>query len=47
MKQNNNYNNVLKKGKKEKGLQDWEDEALQGHYLRQAKEVTFGFRMEI
>ena len=30
---------VLKKTKKEKGLQDWEDQALHGHYLRQTKEV--------
>ena len=31
--------NVLKKGKKEKRLQDWEEKALHGQYLRQTKEV--------
>ena len=31
--------NVLKKGKKEKRLQDWERKALHGQYLRQTKEV--------
>ena len=30
---------VLKKTKKEKGFQDWEDQALHGQYLRQTKEV--------
>ena len=30
---------VLKKAKKEKRLQDWEEKALHGQYLRQAKEV--------
>ena len=30
---------VLKKTKKEKGLQDWEDQALHDQYLRQTKEV--------
>ena len=43
--------NVLKKVKKEKRLQDWEEKALHGQYLRQTKEVVskvgFGFRMEI
>ena len=31
---------VLKKGKKEKKLQDWEEEALHGQYLRQTKEAN-------
>ena len=31
--------NVLKKGKKEKRLQDWEGKALIGQYLRQTEEV--------
>ena len=31
---------VLKKAKKEKRLQDWEEKALNGHYLRQSKEVS-------
>ena len=31
--------NVLKKGKKETRLQDWEGKALHGQYLRQTKEV--------
>ena len=30
---------VLKKAKKEKRLQDWEEKALHGQYLRQAKQV--------
>ena len=30
---------VLKKAKNEKRLQDWEEKALHGHYLRQTKEV--------
>ena len=30
---------VLKKAKKEKRLQDWEEKALHGQYLRQTKEV--------
>ena len=30
---------VLKKSKKEKRLQDWEEKALHGQYLRQTKEV--------
>ena len=30
---------VLKKAKKEKRLQDWEEKALHGQYLRQMKEV--------
>ena len=30
---------VLKKEKKEKRLQDWEEKALHGQYLRQTKEV--------
>ena len=43
---------VLKKAKKEKRLQDWEENALHGQYLRQTKavrseQVGFGFRMEI
>ena len=32
--------NVLKKVKKEKRLQDWEEKALHGQYLRQTKEVS-------
>ena len=31
--------NVLKKGKKEKRLQDWKGKDLIGQYLRQTKEV--------
>ena len=31
--------NVLKKAEKEKKLQDWEEKALNGQYLRQTKEV--------
>ena len=31
--------NVLKKANKEKRLQDWEEKALHGQYLRQTKEV--------
>ena len=43
---------VLKKGKKEKRLQDCEEKALHNQYLRQTKEVRgeqswFGFKMEI
>ena len=42
---------VLKKSKKEKGLEDWEEKVLHGQYLRQTKEevisVRLGFRMEI
>ena len=43
---------VLKKVKKENILQDWEEKALHGQYLRQTKEVrsehvALGFRMEI
>ena len=30
---------VLEKAKKEKRLQDWEEKALHGQYLRQTKEV--------
>lgn len=30
---------VLKKSKKEKRLQDWEEKALHGQYLRKTKEV--------
>ena len=30
---------VLKRSKKEKRLEDWEEEVLHGHYLRQTKEV--------
>ena len=30
---------VLKKAKKEKRLEDWEEKALHGRYLRQSKEV--------
>ena len=30
---------VLKKAKKEKRLQDWEEKALHGQYLRKTKEV--------
>ena len=30
---------VLKRSKKEKRLQDWEEKVLHGQYLRQAKEV--------
>ena len=30
---------VLRKAKKEKRLQDWEEKALNGQYLRQTKEV--------
>ena len=30
---------VLKKAKKEKGLQDWEEKAFDGQYLRQTKVV--------
>ena len=42
---------VLKKVKKENILQDWEEKALHGQYLRETKEVrsklvAFGFRME-
>ena len=43
---------VLKKVKKEKRLQDWEEKALHGQYLRQnievrSEQVGFGFRTEI
>ena len=42
---------VLKKAKKEKRLQDWEEKALHGQYLRQTEDVVskagFGFRIEI
>ena len=41
---------VLKRSKKEKRLEDWEEKALHGQYLRQTKEVTsvgLGLRMEI
>ena len=41
---------VLKRSKKEKRLEDWEDKVLHGQYLRQTKEVRsvgLGFRMEI
>ena len=43
---------ALKKSKKEKRLEDWEEKVLHGQYLRQTKEVRsdhFGlcFRMEI
>ena len=31
---------VLKKVKKEKGLQDWEEKAAHGQYLRETKEVS-------
>ena len=30
---------VLKRSKKEKRLEDWEEKVLHGHYLRQTKEV--------
>ena len=30
--------NVLKRSKKEKGLEDWEEKILHGQYLRQTKE---------
>ena len=30
---------VLKRSKKEKKLEDWEEKVLHGHYLRQTKEV--------
>ena len=33
---------VLKKSKKEKRLEDWEEKALHGKYLRQTKEVKSG-----
>ena len=43
--------NVLKRSKKEKRLEDWEEKVLHGQYLRQTKEevisVRLGFRMEI
>ena len=29
----------MKRSKKEKRLEDWEDQGLHGHYLRQTKEV--------
>ena len=43
---------VLKRLKKEKRLEDWEEKVLHGQYLRQTKEVRsdqvgLGFRMEI
>ena len=42
---------VLKRLKKEKRLEDWEEKVLHGQYLRQTKEVVInvglGFRMEI
>ena len=42
---------VLKRSKKEKRLEDWEEKALHGHYLRQTKEevisVGLGITMEI
>ena len=42
---------VLKRSKKEKRLEDWEEKVLHGQYLRQTKEemvsVGLGFRMEI
>ena len=31
---------VLKRSKKEKRLEDWENKVLHGQYLRQTKEVT-------
>ena len=33
---------VLKRSKKEKSLEDWEENVLHGHYLRQLKEVRSG-----
>ena len=33
---------ILKKAKKKKRLQDWEDKALHGQYLTQTKEVRSG-----
>ena len=42
---------VLKRSKKDKRLEDWEEKVLHGQYLRQTKEevisVGLGFRMEI
>ena len=41
---------ALKRSKKEKRLEDWEEKVLHGQYLRQTKEVIsvgLGFRMEI
>ena len=41
---------VLKRSKKEKRLEGWEEKVLHGQYLRQTKEVKsvgLGFRMEI
>ena len=42
---------VLKRSKKEKRLEDWEEKVLHGHYLRQTKEevisVGLGITMEI
>ena len=42
---------VLKRSKKEKRLEDWEEKVLHGQYLRPTKEevisVRLGFRMEI
>ena len=42
---------VLKRSKKKKRLEDWEEKVLHGQYLRQTKEevisVGLGFRMEI
>ena len=42
---------VLKRSKKEKRLEDWEEKVLHSQYLRQTKEdvISFGlgFRMEI
>ena len=42
---------VLKRPKKEKRLEDWEEKILHGQYLSQTKEemisVGLGFRMEI
>ena len=44
--------NVLKRSKKKKRFEDWEEKVLHGQYLRQTKEVEvisvgIGFRMEI
>ena len=33
---------VLKRSKKEKRLEDWEEKVLHGQYLRQTKEVRSG-----
>ena len=38
---------LSKKAEKEKRLQDWEEKVLHSQYLRQTKEVEFGFRMGI